>query len=96
MPKTLRKGALVERWQVNNVLHVIRKYENTLIFIDPVEVKVNMCDIYFQAAGMNFDTRTNRFMVLSMDNILSKKYSYLGHIFCKLHNEKNYRKWYEK
>ena len=95
MPKTLRTGALVEKWQMNNVLHVIRKYENTLIFIDPVEVKVNICDIYFQAAGMNFDTRTNRFLVLNIDNILYRKIRYLGHIYSKLHNDEEFREWYE-
>lgn len=95
MPRTLRTGALVEKWQVNNVLHVIRKYENTLIFIDPIEVKVNICDIYFQSAGMNFDTRTNRFMVLSMDNMILKQYRYLGHIYAELHDNEEFREWYE-
>ena len=95
MPKTLRTGARVEKWQMDNVLHIIRKYENTLIFIDPVEVKVNICDIYFQAAGMNFDARMNRFMVLNIDNILYKQYRYLGHIRFKLHNNEEFREWYK-
>lgn len=96
MPKTLRKGAHLEKWQIDNVLHVIRKYENTLIFVNPVEIKVDICDIYFQSAGMNFETRTNRFMVLSMDNILLKKYRYLGHIYSKLHDNDEFRDWYEQ
>lgn len=92
MPKTLRTGARVEKWQMDNILHIIRKYENTLIFIDPVEVKVNICDIYFQAAGMNFDERMNRFMVLNIDNILYKKIRYVGHICFKLHDNEEFRK----
>jgi len=44
---------------------------------------------------MNFDERINRFMVLSMDNIL-KKYRYLGHIYAGLHNNEEFRDWYEQ
>ncbi len=94
MPKTVGTGARVEKWKIDNVLHVIRKFENTLIFIDPIEINVNIADIHLQTAGMNLKTRTNRFMVLNRD-YMAKKFRYLGHIYSKLHDDEEYRKYYE-
>lgn len=88
-PKTIGKGSRKEKWSVENALHVIRKMENTFIFVDPKEIKVDICDLYLESAGMNFKTKTNRFMIMD-----DGRY-YFGHIYVKLHNDKAFRDWYE-
>ncbi|KKN17694.1 hypothetical protein LCGC14_0963270 [marine sediment metagenome] len=62
-PRTTKKGSRTEKWNVSNVLKAIRKEENTLIFVDPLDIKVDLCNIFFETAGMNKKTRTNRFMI---------------------------------
>ena len=62
-PKTVGKGSRTEKWSVDNALHSIRKMENTFIFVDPKEIKVDICDLYLESAGMNHKTRTNTFMI---------------------------------
>ncbi len=88
-PKTIGKGSRTEKWSVDNALHIIRKMENTFIFVDPIEIKVDICDLYLETAGQNRKTRTNRFMILD-DN---KRY--FGHITTKLHDDEEFRDWYE-
>ena len=89
-PKAFGEGARIEKWSIENALAVIRKMENTLIFCDPLDIKINMCDLYLETAGMNFKTRTNRFMVLNKERM------YFGHIYSKLHNDKEFRIRYDK
>lgn len=89
-PRTLGKGSNTERWAVNNVLHTIAKRENVFIFVDPKEIKIDICDLYLESAGMNFKTRTNRFMILDDER------RYFGHVLVKLHNVNEFRNWYEK
>jgi len=89
-PRSTGKGSRTEKWRVDNVLAVIRKYENTFIFIDPLEIRIDLCNIYFESAGMDFKNRSNRFM------ILNKERKYLGHIYTKLHNDEEFRQWYEQ
>lgn len=89
-PKAFGEGARIEKWSIENALAVIRKLENTLIFCDPLDIKINMCDLYLETAGMNFKTRTNRFMVLN------KQKMYFGHIYTKLHNNTEFRNLYLK
>lgn len=89
-PRPLGKGSRIETWAVDNVLHAIAKMENTFIFVDPKKIKVDICDLYLESAGMNRKTRTNRFMVLDDEK------HYFGHIYVKLHDNKEFREWYEK
>lgn len=88
-PKTSGKGSRVEKWSVDNALHVIRKMENTFIFVDPKKINVDICDLYLESAGQNRRKRKNRFMILD-DN---KRY--FGHITTKLHSDEEFRNWYE-
>ncbi|KKM62093.1 hypothetical protein LCGC14_1525120 [marine sediment metagenome] len=88
-PRTVGKGSRTEKWSVDNALHSMRKMENTFIFVDPKEIKVDTCDLYLESAGMNFRTKTNRFMIMD-----DGKY-YFGHIYVKLHKDEKFRKWYE-
>lgn len=90
MPPTIGKGSRVEKWSVESILHVIRKMENTFIFVDPTDIKMDICNLYLESAGMDFKTKTNRFMVLD------KSKHYFGHIYTKLHDDKELREWYEK
>jgi hypothetical protein len=94
MPKTFREGANIEKWQIENNLRIMRKFSNTLIFIDPNEIKYDICNIHLEASGMNLKTRTNRFLVLYKDN-MSNKYNYVGHLYAKLHDDEDYRANYE-
>lgn len=89
MPRTIGKGSRIQRWQIDNVLHSIRKLENTIIFIDPVFINVNLCDLYLESAGMDQKSRTNRFM------LLDEKKQYFGHIYTKLHEDWWFRATYE-
>ena len=89
MPKTLGKGSRIQEWEIENVLHSIRKMENTFIFVDPIDIKLDICDLYIKSAGMNFKTRTNRFMLLDENK------RYFGHIYVKLHDNERLRYWYE-
>ena len=89
-PKAFGDGARIEKWSIDNALAVIRKEENTFIFCDPRDIKINLCDLYLETAGMNFKTRTNKFMVLNKERF------YFGHIYIKLHDDKEFRDRYEK
>ncbi len=89
MPKTMGKGSRLQKWEIENILHSVRKMENTFIFIDPVSIDVDLCDLYIESAGMNFKTKTNRFM------LRNEKKQYFGHIYVKLHNNERLRDWYE-
>ena len=89
-PKAFEKGALIEKWSIENYLAVIRKMENTFIFCDPRDIKIKICDLYLETAGMNLETRTNRFMVLNKEKM------YFGHIYNKLHEDIEFRNRYEK
>lgn len=90
MPKTTRKGSRVQDWEVNNVLRIIRAFQNTFIFVDPLDIKVDICNLYFESAGMNRKKRTNRFLVLN------KYRRYIGHIYVKLHDDEEFRNYYLK
>ena len=90
MPKATRKGSRVQEWEVDNVLRIIRAYGNTFIFVDPLEIKVDICNLYFESAGMNRKERSNRFLVLN------KNRRYIGHIYVKLHEVKTFRNNYLK
>lgn len=89
-PKAFGEGARIEKWSIENALAVIRKMENTFIFCDPRDIKINICDFYLETAGMNLKTRTNRFMVLNKEKM------YFGHIYTKLHKDKEFRDRYDK
>ncbi len=89
-PKAFGEGAHIEKWSIDNALSVIRKEQNTFIFCDPRDIKINLCDLYLETAGMNLKTRTNRFMVLN------KERTYFGHIYTELHDDKKFRDRYEK
>lgn len=89
MPRTMGKGSHLQKWEIENILHSIRKMENTFIFVDPMDIKVDLCDLYIESAGMNFKTRTNRFM------LLNERKEYFGHIYVKLHEDERLRDWYE-
>lgn len=90
-PKVTGKGRLLQTWDIDNVLHSVAKRENTFIFVTPKleNIKVDICDLYLETAGMNFKTRTNRFMIMDDEQ------RYFGHIYVKLHNVKEFREWYE-
>lgn len=89
-PRGIGKGSHREKWAIENILHAIAKMENTFIFIDPLRVNVDICNLYLETAGMNRKTRTNRFMVLN------EKQEYFGHIYVKLHKDDKFREWYGK
>ncbi|KKN04913.1 hypothetical protein LCGC14_1092530, partial [marine sediment metagenome] len=89
MPKTEGEGSRKQKWEIENVLHTIRKLENTFIFVDPLAIKLDICDLYIESAGMNKKTRTNRFM------LLNERREYFGHIYSKLHDDERLRDWYE-
>jgi len=88
-PRPTRKGSRTQTWEIENVLHAIAKMENIFIFVDPKHIRVD-CDLYLESAGMNRKTRINRFMILD-----DERY-YFGHIYVKLHNDNEFREWYEK
>jgi len=89
-PKPIGKGSRTETWAVDNVLHAIAKMENSFIFVDPKKIKVDICDLYLESAGMNRETRTNRFMIMDDEQ------QYFGHVYVKLHDNEELRAWYEK
>ncbi len=89
-PRPLGKGSRTETWAVDNVLHAIAKMENSFIFVDPKKIKVDICDLYLESAGMNRKTRTNRFMIMDDEQY------YFGHVYVKLHDNEEFREWYEK
>ncbi|MFW9971273.1 MAG: hypothetical protein ACFFDF_13855 [Candidatus Odinarchaeota archaeon] len=88
-PRPIGKGSRVETWAVDNILHAIAKMENNFIFVDPKRIKSDICDLYLESAGMNRQTRINRFMILDDEK------HYFGHIYVKLHDDDAFRKWYE-
>lgn len=91
-PKVTGKGRLIQTWDIDNVLHSIAKRENVFIFVTPKlkHIKIDICDLYLETAGMNFETRTNRFMIMDDEQ------RYFGHVYLKLHNEEEFREWYEE
>lgn len=89
-PRAFGEGANIEKWSIENALAIIRKLENTLIFCHPKDIRINLCDMYLETAGMNLKTRTNRFMVLNKERM------YFGHIYTKLHDDTEFRIKYEK
>lgn len=88
-PRPMGKGSHKETWSVDNILHVIAKMENSFIFVDPKKVRVD-CDLYLESAGMNRKTRINRFM------IKDDMHHYFGHVYIKLHDNEEFREWYEQ
>ena len=88
-PRAMGKGSSRERWSVDNILHAIAKMENTFIFVDPKKIKVDICDLYLESAGMNLLTRENRFMIMDDEK------RYFGHVYVKLHKDEAFRQWYE-
>ena len=93
MPKHMGKGRLTQKWSIENVLDTVRMMENTFIFVDPKNIKMD-CDILLEAAGMDEKARINRFMIL--DEEKESKPNYYGHVFIKLHDNNELRTWYEK
>lgn len=91
-PRTIGKGARKEMWQIDNVMHVIAKRENSFIFVTPKlkDIKSDICDLYLETAGQNRKTKTNRFMILDDER------RYFGHVYLRLHEEHEFREWYEK
>jgi len=91
-PRTMGKGARKETWKVDNVMHSIAKRENGFIFVTPKlkDIKTDICDLYLETAGQNRKTKTNRFMILDDER------RYFGHVYLKLHDEEEFREWYEK
>ncbi len=91
-PRTMGIGARKETWKIDNVMHSIAKRENGFIFVTPKlkDVKIDICDLYLETAGQNRKTKTNRFMILDDER------RYFGHVYLKLHNEHEFREWYEK
>ena len=91
-PRTIGEGRLKEKWAVDNVLHVIAKRENCFIFVTPKidNIKSDICDLYLETAGQNHKTKINRFMILDDER------RYMGHVYLKLHNNQEFRDWYEK
>ena len=88
-PRSSGKGSLTETHSVQNILHSIRFFQNIIIFIDPVDIRIKLCDTYIESAGMNFKTRTNRFLVLNANR------DYFGTIQITLHNDEEFRDIYE-
>lgn len=91
-PRTMGKGASKETWKTDNVMHSIAKRENGFIFVTPKikNIKIDICDLYLETAGQNRKTKTNRFMILDDER------RYFGHVYLKLHEEHEFREWYEK
>ena len=91
-PRTMGIGARKETWKIDNVMHSIAKRENGFIFVTPKlkNIKIDICDLYLETAGQNRKTKTNRFMILDDER------RYFGHVYLKLHEEHEFRKWYEK
>ena len=90
--RTMGKGARKETWKIDNVMHAIAKKENGFIFVTPKlkDIKTDICDLYLETAGQNRKTKTNRFMILDDER------RYFGHVLLKLHEEHDFREWYEK
>ncbi|GAH59551.1 unnamed protein product, partial [marine sediment metagenome] len=91
-PRTMGIGARKETWKIDNVMHSIAKRENGFIFVTPKlkDIKIDICDLYLETAGQNRKTKTNRFMILDDER------RYFGHVYLKLHEEHEFREWYEK
>ncbi len=91
-PRTMGKGARKETWKIDNVIHSIAKRENGFIFVTPKlkNIKIDICDLYLETAGQNRKTKINRFMILDDER------RYFGHVYLKLHDEEEFRAWYEK
>ncbi|MFX0023761.1 MAG: hypothetical protein ACFE9S_15650 [Candidatus Hermodarchaeota archaeon] len=89
MPRSVGKNSRTQKWEIENILHSVRKLSNTFIFIDPLDINVDLCDLYIESAGMDFKTKTNRFM------LLNERKQYFGHIYVKLHENEQFRDWYE-
>ena len=91
-PRTTGKGSRTETWKIEGVMHTIAKRENGFIFVTPKlkDIKTDICDLYLETAGQNRKTKTNRFMILDDER------RYFGHVYLKLHEEHEFREWYEK
>ncbi len=72
---TTGKGSRVQKTQLENILHEIRQRRNTFLLVDPTRIKVDVCYMYLKSAGINFETKVSRFM------LLNQKRKYFGHVY---------------
>lgn len=75
LPLTTGKGSRVQKTELENILHQIRQRKNTFLLVDPTRIKVDVCYMYLQTAGINFKTGVSRFMLLNQNR------QYFGHVY---------------
>ncbi len=75
LPLTTGPGSRIQKIHLENILHQIRQRKNTFLLVDPTRIKVDVCYMYLQTAGINFKTGVSRFMLLNQNR------QYFGHVY---------------
>lgn len=75
LPLSTKEGSRVQKIELENILHQIRQRKNTFLLVDPTRIRVDVCYMYLQTAGINFKTGVSRFMLLNQNR------NYFGHVY---------------
>lgn len=89
-PKLTGKGSRLVEWYLNNITKMIRANQNSFIFVDPKEFRPSVVTFFLETAGKWKKGEITRYVLFDKDH------NPLGHIYIPLHNDKEFRKEYER
>lgn len=89
-PKLTGKGSHLVEWYLNNITKMIRANQNSFIFIDPKIFSPDVVTFFLETAGKWKKEKITRYILFDKDH------NPLGHIYIPLHNDKEFRKKYER
>lgn len=89
-PKVTGTGSRVVEWNLGNVTEIVRKNQNSFIFVKPKKKNEEYIDYYLETAGKNYKKRETRCL------LYDENFDLIGRIFIKLHEDEQFRNRYEK
>lgn len=89
-PKLTGKGSRLVEWYLNNITKMIRANQNSFVFVDPKVLTPDVVTFFLETAGKWKKGEITRYVLLDKDR------NHLGHIYIPLHNDKEFRKEYER
>lgn len=81
-------GARTANKNLDNITKIVRMNQNSFIFVNPVEMKVDVVSFYLEMAGKCEKERISRCI------LKDKNGDFVGHIYVPLHNDEDLRQEY--
>jgi len=89
-PKLTGKGSHLVEWYLNNITKMIRANMTSFLFVDPKEIRPDVVSFFLETAGKWKKEEITRYILYDKDHTA------LGHVYIPLHNDKEFRKEYER